>query len=324
MAYLVGDTGQVITLDIAPDIVEQARLNLAAAGARRVQVICGDGGYGCTDAAPFDRIILTVGSKDITPSWWQQLKVGGRLVLPLQIGAGQKSIAFERRQDHLTSLSVIDCGFMMLQGDFSGSSPSHAELGPELGLFIEIEQPLPVDGSTLYQFLLGPARDWEIGVAVTLPEILRGLRFWLALQEPGLTDLVAAGEMVDRRLAPPLFGFGGERKSTITPVLFSQHGLAALISQPGGAGPLVDVDSHDWYTADTPFALYVRQFGRDESLVQRLVRAVRDWDRAGRPDSGGLRVRAFQPGSPVRPGPGVYVVDKKWTRLVLDWPKEEL
>jgi protein-L-isoaspartate(D-aspartate) O-methyltransferase len=320
MAYLVGAAGHVISIDIAPDIVQQARRNLAAAGVERVQVICEDGGYGCAEAAPFDRIILTVGSKDISPYWWEQLKLGGRLVLPLQIGSGQKSIAFERQEDQLASLSIIDCGFMMLQGFFAGPSASQIELGPEPGLLIESDLPMPVEGSTLYDYLTGPWRDWETGVTVTMQEFMRGLRFWLSLQEPVLTSLVAVGQMVDRRRIPALFGFRGEWKSTTAPVLCSRDGLAALVRHPDDDVPLVQL--HEWAGDEAPFPLFVRQFGGDESLVQRLVRGVRDWDRAGRPESSGLRVRVFPPDTIVKPGPGEHMVEKKWTRLILDWPEE--
>jgi protein-L-isoaspartate(D-aspartate) O-methyltransferase len=320
MAYLVGDTGHVITIDIAPDIVQQARHNLAAAGVESVQVICEDGGYGYAEAAPFDRIILTVGSEEISPYWWEQLKLGGRLVLPLQLGSGQKSIAFERREDHLTSLSIVDCGFMMLQGFFAASPASQVDLGPEPGLFLESDLPLPLEGSSLYDYLTGPGRDWEVGVNVTLQEFMRGLRFWLSLQEPDLASLVAVGEMVNRRLVPALFGFQGEWISTTAPVLCSRDGLAALIRHPNEDVLLVDL--HDWPGDDAPFPLFVRQFGGDESLVQRLMGGVRDWDRAGRPDSTRLRVRVFPPDAIVKPGPGEHVVDKKWTRMILDWPEE--
>ena len=68
LAYLVGEQRQVFTLDIDEDIVEGARIHLAAAGFARVRVICGDGGLGYPPAAPYDRIVLTVGSGDIPPA----------------------------------------------------------------------------------------------------------------------------------------------------------------------------------------------------------------------------------------------------------------
>jgi protein-L-isoaspartate(D-aspartate) O-methyltransferase len=115
MAHIVGETGQVVTVDIDEDLVEAAREHLRAAGCEQVQVVCADGGYGYPDLAPFDRIILTVGAPDITPAWWEQLKPAGRIVLPLMLKGSMKSVAFERVEDHLRSLSVQDCGFIQLR-----------------------------------------------------------------------------------------------------------------------------------------------------------------------------------------------------------------
>ena len=67
MAKLVGETGQVITVDIDEDTVENARQHLATASA--VQVICADGWFGYPAAAPYDRIILIVGAWDIASAW---------------------------------------------------------------------------------------------------------------------------------------------------------------------------------------------------------------------------------------------------------------
>ncbi len=68
MAHIVGETGQVITIDIDEDIVEGAREHLAAAGYDSVQVVCGDGGLGDVSAAAYDRIIFTVGANNILPA----------------------------------------------------------------------------------------------------------------------------------------------------------------------------------------------------------------------------------------------------------------
>ncbi len=119
MAQIVGATGQVITIDIDEDIVEGAREHLAAAGYDRVRVIYGDGGLGYADAAPYDRIILTVGANDILPAWREQLKPEGRLLLPLGLRDLQVSVAFEQAEDHLASVSVTVCGFMRLRGAFA-------------------------------------------------------------------------------------------------------------------------------------------------------------------------------------------------------------
>src|SRR5712691_10242036 len=46
MAHIVGETGQVFTLDLDEDIVDDARKHLEAAGINNVQTICADGGLG--------------------------------------------------------------------------------------------------------------------------------------------------------------------------------------------------------------------------------------------------------------------------------------
>ena len=119
MSHIVGEMGQIITVDIDADIAAAAQQNLAAAGFKQVQVICEDGGNGYAAAAPYDRIILTVGSWDITPAWREQLKPNGRLLLPLSIKTRQISVAFKSAGNHLVSLSIVPCGFMKLRGAFA-------------------------------------------------------------------------------------------------------------------------------------------------------------------------------------------------------------
>src|SRR5438093_1439548 len=58
MAHIVGNSGQVVTIDIDEELVASARRHLSAAGLSRVEVVRGDGALGCPDEAPYDRIIL--------------------------------------------------------------------------------------------------------------------------------------------------------------------------------------------------------------------------------------------------------------------------
>ena len=109
MVFLIVVPGRVVTVDIDQDIVESAGEHLAAAGFDRVQVVCADGGYGYVEAAPYDRIILTVGTADITPAWWEQMKPGGRIVLPLEIGGSQKSSGLSKDRQ-LLSYGKRACG----------------------------------------------------------------------------------------------------------------------------------------------------------------------------------------------------------------------
>jgi protein-L-isoaspartate(D-aspartate) O-methyltransferase len=122
LGHLVGAHGHVTALDLDEDIVTSARQHLAAAGAANVTVVQADGAFGWPAGAPYDRVILTVGAWDIAPAWHTQLRPGGRLVLPLEMGPGsQKSLALVRPADPSPALwfesdSLRDCGFMRLRG----------------------------------------------------------------------------------------------------------------------------------------------------------------------------------------------------------------
>jgi protein-L-isoaspartate(D-aspartate) O-methyltransferase len=86
LAELVGPDGQVVTVDIDEEVTEQASKALAAAGHSEVRVLTRDGALGDAADAPFDKIIVTVGACDIPITWFTQLVVGGRMVLPLRGG----------------------------------------------------------------------------------------------------------------------------------------------------------------------------------------------------------------------------------------------
>jgi hypothetical protein len=102
-------------------------------------------------------------------------------------------------------------------------------------------------------------------------------------------------------------------------LLLGETGLAALMRAPDQPAPLLDRDG--LMTSDPPFALCVRQFGPDESLAQRLIALIQAWDGAGRPSSDRLHIRAYRKDRDYVPSEGEIVVEKRWTQLVLDWPK---
>lgn len=175
LAALVGAGGQVTTVDLDADLVERARSNLAAAGAGGVRVVCADGADGWPDRAPYDRVILTVGAWDLAPAWTQQLAAGGRLLLPLSLRGVQRSVAFEAAGDHLASVSVLPCAFMPLRGAMAGPEPIRP-LGPEPGLFLELDREGGLDLRALYAALDQPGEVVPTGVRVTAEEVFDGLR----------------------------------------------------------------------------------------------------------------------------------------------------
>ncbi|WP_084210615.1 methyltransferase domain-containing protein [Pseudonocardia acaciae] len=82
LAWKVG-AENVTTVEIDAQLVIQARGSLAAAGLGKVTVVTGDGTLGYPDAAPYDRVIATVGIREVPYAWVAQTAPGGRLVAPL-------------------------------------------------------------------------------------------------------------------------------------------------------------------------------------------------------------------------------------------------
>jgi len=83
-AAVLGElANRVISIERLPELAQLARDNLAKAGYTNVEVLCTDGTRGCKEQAPFDAIAVAAGAPAVPESLKQQLKVGGRLVIPV-------------------------------------------------------------------------------------------------------------------------------------------------------------------------------------------------------------------------------------------------
>jgi protein-L-isoaspartate(D-aspartate) O-methyltransferase len=74
---------QVYTIEIVPGLGSGAAQRLKSLGYANVATRLGDGYYGWPEAAPFDSIIVTAAASQIPPPLIQQLKAGGRMILPI-------------------------------------------------------------------------------------------------------------------------------------------------------------------------------------------------------------------------------------------------
>ncbi|TFW28745.1 protein-L-isoaspartate O-methyltransferase [Massilia arenosa] len=80
MAALLATRGQhVTTVEIEPELKEQAQKNLAAAGIANVKVELGNGAEGWAQGAPYDVIVISGALEVLPDAFLKQLKVGGRL-----------------------------------------------------------------------------------------------------------------------------------------------------------------------------------------------------------------------------------------------------
>jgi protein-L-isoaspartate(D-aspartate) O-methyltransferase len=299
MASLVGGEGHVTSLDIDEDIVQAAVAHLAAAGVEGVAVVRVDGVQGWPAGAPYDRVILTVGSPDVFPAWVGQLSRDGRLLLPLGIGAGvQRSVVFRRANGHLESVSVAPCGFMTLRGEAETRTPEASTVILEPGVRFAAGGDAAVDADRVRAWLAAPFRSEESAVAVSESAAWGSLQLWLSMNEPGFCLLTAAGAAAEREELPDLLAGPGHRGSY---GLIGDRGLCLLTRvSPGRAG------------------VAVRTYGADPALARRLMRRLVEWDAAGRPCGEGLRISAFPRADQPRLRPGQVLVRKSLHSFVLD------
>lgn len=312
LAHIVGETGQVVTIDIDEDIVADACTHLAQTGFERVEVICADGGNGYPPLAPYDRIILTVSAGDITPAWREQLKPDGLLLLPLKLRDPQVSVVFEQVRDHLASVSVRACGFMMLRGAFAEPT-FRVQLGPDPLLFLGISEPRTLDTDALYTWLTGPSRDISTHLQVAPRELFFGLHMWLALHEPDYCQLVAERSLMERGIIPQLFSFFSTNKYTSSFGLLGDNGICVLSHPP------LPPSTGEMMASILRFEILVKCFGPDETLASRLIEHIAAWNAAGRPTEENLHINAYPPDSAYKPSPGETILQKQWTQLVISW-----
>ncbi len=82
-AMLAEIAGEVYTIERIEDLATSAASALAECGYDNVHVLHGDGTLGWPEHAPFDGIVVAAGGREIPDSLKQQLKIGGRMVIPV-------------------------------------------------------------------------------------------------------------------------------------------------------------------------------------------------------------------------------------------------
>ncbi|MDQ1261262.1 MAG: Protein-L-isoaspartate O-methyltransferase [Euryarchaeota archaeon] len=83
MAEMVGPDGKVYSVERMPELVAAARSNLEKAGITNVTMIEADGSLGLAEHAPYDRISVAATAPKVPEPLKQQLRVGGKMVLPV-------------------------------------------------------------------------------------------------------------------------------------------------------------------------------------------------------------------------------------------------
>ncbi len=83
ISELVGEDGEVYSMEIVESLGENAEEALKRSGYEDVEVIIGDGSSGYEEAAPYHRISVACGVPDIPTPFLSQLKIGGKILIPV-------------------------------------------------------------------------------------------------------------------------------------------------------------------------------------------------------------------------------------------------
>lgn len=116
LAELVGSQGEVVAVEIEPDLAERARIALAPWP--QVKVHCQDGSRGPFD--PADAIVASAGATHPMPAWLAAVKPGGRLLFPLTAPEGVGIMALLTRVSQQSFAARLQGGVSFIP--FSGAS----------------------------------------------------------------------------------------------------------------------------------------------------------------------------------------------------------
>ncbi|MEU0120177.1 methyltransferase, FxLD system [Streptomyces albidoflavus] len=303
LGKIVYPGGQVWTLDVDQDLVAGANKNLSEAGVDNAAAVMADGAAGLPEHAPYDRIIFTVGAGDVPVKILDQLAPGGRLVLPMRIrGSISRSFAFERDGDMWKTASCEMATFIPLRKGVCDDVYTLVPMAGEGNVRLETFSEQDVDRDALRTVLDQQQTKVYTGVKFRQGSAWEWLYLYLACVLPnGLSRLPG-----QRSGFTPHFGWGSM-------AALDGGSLAYLTIREGE-----DEKGRYWE---------VGVIGHGEAgagLAERVVDEIRAWDATGGNDAPepGFRMATSDSRNLLTAGDPRFVVDKPYSRLVVDWARK--
>ena len=116
-AVLAPLVAEVYTIEIVEPLGIRARETLARLGYQNIHLRIGDGYQGWPEAAPYDAVIVTCAPDDIPQALIDQLREGGRMIIPVGPQTGtQELILLEKQQGRVVRRSVMLVRFVPMTG----------------------------------------------------------------------------------------------------------------------------------------------------------------------------------------------------------------
>ena len=114
---------KVYSVEILEELADQAKQRLRRQKYTNIELKIGNGYYGWPEHAPYDKIIVTAAPDLIPPPLFDQLKPGGKMVIPAGLADAQRLVLVEKDVDGvLTATESLPVRFTQLEGTESGSS----------------------------------------------------------------------------------------------------------------------------------------------------------------------------------------------------------
>ncbi|HVR99944.1 MAG TPA: protein-L-isoaspartate(D-aspartate) O-methyltransferase [Thermoanaerobaculia bacterium] len=120
-AVLSRIASEVYSMEIVASVASQAQKRLHVMGYQNIAVRAGDGYQGWPDKAPFDAILLSTAPPRIPEQLLKQLKVGGRMVLPVG-GFFQDLLVITKTADGIEKRTIIPVRLLPMKGQIRNES----------------------------------------------------------------------------------------------------------------------------------------------------------------------------------------------------------
>jgi len=110
---------KVVSVERIKELVEFAMKNLERASCKNVAVVSGDGTLGYAEEAPYDRIIVAAGAPSPPQPLIDQLKEGGKLIIPIGSRYSQDLMRITKKGKSTQEENVGGCVFVPLIGKYA-------------------------------------------------------------------------------------------------------------------------------------------------------------------------------------------------------------
>jgi protein-L-isoaspartate(D-aspartate) O-methyltransferase len=115
-AVLAQLVAEVYSIEIIEPLAQHAEADLKRLGYTNIHVRAGDGSQGWPEAAPFDAIIVTCAPEKVPPSLVEQLRDGGRMIIPVGPMGEQELVLLRKRGEQLEQRAVLSVRFVPMTG----------------------------------------------------------------------------------------------------------------------------------------------------------------------------------------------------------------